>query len=191
MNKNENSDFMKESKFEKIDNELRKEIESEYYSTMLEMFRVEKMDDGYHKYQFGHEEDIYIRYVTNNELREAIKLAIDMLEEMKIINNSGVNRTELNRILEKEKAREENEYLHRLYAFERIKTDRLKNIIKEIDKVARVAGTWALIVGNPSLCYVAYGVYDKLVDDFDNEEWYWKCGFYLVQAIMRMYGNEK
>lgn len=37
----------------------------------------------------------------------------------------------------------------------------------------------------------AYGVYDKLVDDFNNEEWYWLCGFYLTQAIMRMYGNEK
>lgn len=87
--------------------------------------------------------------------------------------------------------KEENEYLQKLYAWERIKTDEMRRIIREIDKVARVGGAWALLIANPSLNIIAYGVYDKLVDDFDNEEWYWLCGFYLTQAIMRMYGNEK
>lgn len=158
---------------------------------MRELFCVEKIDDGYHKYELGNEEDSYIRYITDDELRGIIKLSVDMLEEMKVINNNSVDRTEFDRIREEEKARDENDYLNRLYAFERIKTGRMRDVIKEIDKAARVAGAWALIIGNPSLCSVAYGVYDKLVDDFDNEEWYWKCGFYLPQAIMRMYGNEK
>ena len=190
MKKRENNNFAEKVKFERINDLVRKKLEREYYWKMLDLFLVEKMDDGFHKYELGSEEDSYIRYVTDKELMEIIKLAIDMLEEMKVMNNSGVDRSELDRILEEEKAREENEYLHKLYAWERIKTDRMRNIIEEIDKVARVAGAWALIIGNPSLCSVAYGVYDKLVDDFDNEEWYWKCGFYLTQAILRMYGKE-
>ena len=75
---------------------------------MQELFLVENMNDGFHKYDLGKEEDSYIRYVTDEELRQIIKLAIDMLEEMKVINNSGVNRTAFDKILNEEKAKEEN-----------------------------------------------------------------------------------
>lgn len=190
-NQERNARRKKNFKFGKINNIKRKNLETEYYVKMQELFLVENMNDGFHKYDLGKEEDSYIRYVTDEELRQIIKLAIDMLEEMKVINNSGVNRTAFDKILNEEKAKGENKYLQTLFIWESMETDKMKIIIKEIDKVARVGGAWALIVGNPGLRAIAYGVYDKLADDFNNEEWYWLCGFYLTQAIMRMYGNEK
>ena len=191
MRREEEDSVTQVRRFERINDIVRQKLEREYYWKMLDLFCVAQMDDGFHKYEFGGEEDGYTRYVTNEELMQIIKLAIDMLEEMKVINNNGVNRKEFERIYTEVQAKEENEYLQKLYAWERMKTDEMKTLIREIDKVARVGGAWALLIANPSLNSIAYGVYDKLVDDFDNEEWYWRCGFYLVQAIMRMYGNEK
>lgn len=140
MNEEETGDLTETQKFEKINDELRKEIESEYYFKMLELFRVEKMEDGYHKYQLGNAENSYIRYITNEELRAIIKLAIDLLEEMKVINNAGVNRTEYDRILEEEKVKEKEENLAILYAWRRIETDKMKSIIFDIDRAVRIAG---------------------------------------------------
>lgn len=187
----DNDNRSKMQRYDKINDILHKKLEREYYRKMQELFLVKKMDDGFHKYSLGNENETYIRYITDEELWKIIKLAIDILEEMKVINNSGVDRKGLERIYEEVRSKEENEYLQKLYAWERIKTDEMRRIIREIDKVARVGGAWALLIANPSLNIIAYGVYDKLVDDFDNEEWYWLCGFYLTQAIMRMYGNEK
>ena len=73
------------------------------------------MENGYHKYKFSNAENSYIRYTTNKEFRAIIKLAIDLLEKMKVINNVGVNQTEYDRMLKEEKVREKEENLCILY----------------------------------------------------------------------------
>lgn len=131
MKNEENDKVTKIRKFENINDIVRKKLEREYYWKMKDLFCVEKMDDGFHKYELGKKEDSFIRYITDEELKLIIKLAIDMLEEMKVINNNGVDRVQLESMHKEEAAKEDNEFLQKLYVWERIKTGGINNLIKE------------------------------------------------------------
>ena len=58
LKKRENNNFAEKVKFERINDLVRKKLEREYYWKMLDLFLVEKMDDGFHKYELGSEEDL-------------------------------------------------------------------------------------------------------------------------------------
>ena len=179
-----------EKKYEKISDEMRKQKEEEYYEEIVGDFRREEIEEGFHKYEVVLQDIKFVVGMTDEELRKAIGLAIDFLEEMKEMNNNGLNKEALERVIEELGVNPEENITNMLKVWNKISTDKMTELIAEADQVTRVGGAWAMILANPGLVNAIYVVYERLVDNFDNEELYDLGGYFLLRGIMKMHSNE-
>ena len=178
--------------FDAITAENHSEIEEALIKAVNDEFRREEIAENYFKYIVELQGNRFITAMSVDEVEESARLTVDILEELKNINNSGINRAELERT-EKEKNRNETEggnVMQILGIWNCIKTDRLSEIISELDRVRRVGGAWALLLANPCLISAIYAVYDRIVDSFDDDELYLQSAYFLMRAVMKMHSDE-
>ena len=173
-------------RYAEISAEKRKETEEAIYEAVVEQFRQDKTEEGSFKYKVLLQNIKFITIMSCEELRVSAKLVIDVLEELKEINNSGVDRTVLEQMVAEAKTEEASHVRCTMEIWNRMVTDRLKELVAEIDSVRRVDGIWAVLFANPGLISAIYAVFDRLVDCFEDEELYITCGFFLLRAIMRI-----
>ena len=181
---------MSKKKFEPISGKDRKELEEKYYTTVVGAFRKDEIEKDFHKYVVNLQDYKFITYMTDVELRLSIKLSVDLIEELKVINNNGLDKEAFEEVVSKIKMTEEEEIMAILGVYYEIATERMKEIVSEIDRVRRVGGAWAMLVANPGLKNTMYAVYEKIVDRFDDIEFYAHGGFFLLKAIMNMHGDK-
>ena len=177
--------------FETITAEEHSEIEETLIKAVNDQFCKEEISENYFKYEVVLQGNKFITEMSVDEVAESAKLTVDILEELKNINNSGINRDELKGI-EKEVDRHEtdgNNAVRILGIWNRIKTEQLSEIISELDRVKRVGGAWALLIANPCLISAIYVVYDRIVDSFDNDKLYMQSAFFLMRAVMKMHSD--
>ena len=83
--------------FEAITVEEHSEIEEVLIKAVNDQFRKEKISENYFKYEVVLQGNKFIAAMSVDEVAESAKLTVDILEELKNINNSGINRDELKR----------------------------------------------------------------------------------------------
>lgn len=178
--------------FEAITVEEHSEIEEVLIKAVNDQFRKEKISENYFKYEVVLQGNKFIAAMSVDEVAESAKLTVDILEELKNINNSGINRDELKRI-EKQEDRHETDgdnVVQILGIWNSIKTEQLLELISKLDRVRRVGGAWAMLIANPCLISAIYAVYDRIVDSFDNDDLYMQSVFFLMRAVMQMNSDE-
>ncbi len=183
---------MSESRqYEPITEKEHSEIE-ELLLKAVEQFRREKISEDSYSYVVELQSSKFITEMTDNELAESARLTVDILEELKKVNNKGIHREELEKI-EMENDRDEpsgGNVRQTMGVFKAISTDRLSGIINELDDVRRVGGAYAMILANPCLISAINAVFWALIDSFDDDTLYLRCCFFLMRAVMRMHSNE-
>lgn len=178
--------------FEEITVEEHSEIEEVLIKAVNDQFRKEKSSENYFKYEVVLQGNKFIAAMSVDEVAESAKLTVDILEELKNINNRGINRDELKRI-EKQEDRHETDgdnVMQILGIWNSIKTEQLLELISKLDRVRRVGGAWAMLIANPCLISAIYAVYDRIVDSFDNDDLYMQSAFFLMRAVMQMNSDE-
>lgn len=178
-----------EKKFAKISDEARKQMEKDFYETIIKEFRKDKIEDNFYRYEVELQELKFVTYMTDEELRLSTKLTIDLLEEMKEINNNGMNRQRFGEVVAENKT-QKDEVMQVLGVWNRISTDGMAKLFAEIETVRRIGGAWAMLIANPGLINAICAVYERLVDEFEDEELYWISGFFLLRAIMWMHSDK-
>lgn len=176
--------------YAKISNEIRKQIEMEFYTSIIRDFRRDEVEENFYKYEVILQDIKFITYMSDEELRLSAGLAIDLLEELKRINNSGINRQVFEQIVKEKEEEKESDVLQVIGIWNRISTEKMAELFAKIDKVTRVGGAWAMLIANPGLISAICAVYERLVDQFDNEELYELGGYFLLRAIMKMHSSE-
>ena len=74
--------------------------------------------------------------------------------------------------------------------YKAINTDRLDDIVEEqIPKVCRVGGTYWMLLARPALITSIDGVYELIVDQFDDSKLYNGALDYLFRSIMRVHSK--
>lgn len=174
-------------RFEKISQEDRKKLEKVLYKTIVEAFRTEKIKENYYKYSVKLQDIIFVTDMTDDELKESINIACDVMEELKKINNEGMDKKKLKEIQDKEYT---DELFETLDIWNAIATEHLKELLNRADVVQRVAGVWAAIIANPVVISAITIVYEIQVDKFDDEELYAQGAYFVTRAIMKMRGTE-
>ena len=180
----------KKHNYTEISEEKRKQLEEMLYCCATREFRKEEVEPGYHKYEVVLQIYKFITYMTEEELKQSAKLTINLVEEMKKVNNDGMDKPALERLVEEVEAKETEEVLRVFGIWNGIATDEIRKLIAEIDEVRRVGGAWAMLISNPGLISAIYAVYERLVDQFDDEDLYAASCFFLLRAIMRMHSEE-
>lgn len=174
-------------KFKKISKKAREKLEKIIYKTIVEEFRTEKIKESYYQYSIKLQDTIFVTDMTDDELKESINIACDVMEELKKINNEGMDKKKLKEIQDKEYT---DELFETLDIWNAIATEHLKELLNRADVVQRVAGAWAAIIANPVVISAITIVYEIQVDKFDDEELYAQGAYFVTRAIMKMRGTE-
>ena len=179
-----------EKSFERVSAELRKEIEEILKTTIIKNFQKEVVEENFYKYEVQLQSIKFVTYMSDEELEKSIELTIDLLEELKNLNNSGMNAQMVKEKIENIEARYQDELMRQLALWNEIFTERIDEIIGKIDVIRRVGGAYAMLISNPCFKSAIYAVYERLVDNFDDEELYCQSAYFLVRAVMRMRSDE-
>ncbi len=179
-----------EKSFEKVSEEFRKKIEELLMTTIIESFQKEMVEEDFYRYEVQLQSIRFVTYMSNEELGKSIELTIDLLEELKNLNNDGMNAQMLQEKITNIEMQYEDELMRQLALWNEIFTDRICKIIGQIDVIRRVGGAYAMLISNPCFKSAIYAVYERLVDNFDDEELYCHSAYFLVRAVMRMHSNE-
>lgn len=170
----------------------RKELEQFLYEMTQKDCRPKKIEENFFQYEVTLQSVHFFTCMTEKELRESARLTVDFLEEFKQIHASGLTRERLQQI-EKEVENEGHapgDVMYIMKIWTHLKTERLQHLIAETDQVRRVGGAWAMLISNPAFISAIYAVYEKLVDQFADEELYYMSAWFLFRAIMRMHSDE-
>lgn len=176
--------------FNAITEEEHKKIEEILIRKVNEEFRLERLSDNYFKYKVELQGIEFITDMSIDEIAESAKLTVDILEELKTINNSGLNKSELKRIEKEVKEADDSEVTQLLGIWNRIATCELTELMYELDRVRRVDGAWAMLIANPCLVSAIYAVYDRMVDSLDDDKLYLISAYFLMRAVMRMNSHD-
>lgn len=179
-----------DKQFEKLDSETRAELENILKSTIVEQFRQDAIEESFYKYEVQLQDLRFITNMSDEELERSIKLTIDLLEEMKAINNSGMDGTVFRKKVTEIEEQYEDELMRQLHIWNLLCPKEVVKVISEIDMVRRVGGAYAMLISNPGLKSAIYSVYEVLVDNFDDENLYCQSAYFILRAIMRMHSEE-
>ena len=177
-------------KYEKLNDEFRNELEKDLQTAIVEQCRKGELEEHFYKYEVQLQNIRFITYMSDEELESSIKMTIDLLEEMKEINNEGIGEQELRKRVADIEENNEDEFMRDLHIWNILCSEKIIDIIGKLDVVRRVGGAYAMLISNPCLKSAIYVVYERLVDNFDDEELYCQSAFFLLRAIMRMHSKE-
>ena len=177
--------------FEKIEDADRERLEKLLYDSTIEEYRKTKISDVFYQYKVILQNRKFLTDMTDQELKDTVHLAIDLMEELKDINNNGLNEEKFETYLKEVGADSGKgwELMQVLNIWQIFATEQLKEIITEVDKAQRVGGAWALLIANPKLKSAILSVYQIIVDNFDDSKLYYHSADFLTRAIMNMHGE--
>ena len=177
--------------FEKIKDDEREQLEKLLYEGTVEEYRKTKISNGYYQYEVILQKRKFLTDMTDQELKDTVHLAIDLMEELKEINNSGLSKEKFENHLKEVGADSGKgwELMQVLNIWQIFATEQMKEIIVEVDKAQRVGGAWAMLLANPELESAILSVYKIIVDNFDDLKLYYHSTDFLIRAIMNMHGE--
>lgn len=104
--------------------------------------------------------------MSNEELEKSVELTIDLREELKNLNNGGMNAQMLQEKITNNETQYQDELMRQLAIWNEIFTERIHEIIGKIDVIRRVGGAYAMLISNLCFKSAIYAVYKRLVDNF-------------------------
>ena len=84
--------------FEKIKDDEREQLEKLLYESTVGEYRKAKISDGYYQYKVILQKRKFLTDMTDQELKDTVHLAIDLMEELKEINNSGLSKEKFEKV---------------------------------------------------------------------------------------------
>lgn len=173
--------------FEPLSKKEREDVEEILCMAIEEHHRRDKIEDNFYKYDVTLQNIKFITTMTDEEVKESARLVVDVLEELKSINNGGIDKEALMKLEDEASEKySEKRVIAMLDAVKRFETEKLSKIISEIGKVRRVGGAWEMLVAAPGLRNGICVVFNRIVDQFDDEDIYLQCGYFLLRAVMHM-----
>ena len=182
-------------KFEPISTEERKIIEEEIVTAVIEQFQKEEIEEEYYRYDVFLQNIRFRTQMSHKQLALAAAYTVDIMEELKNINNNGVNRNKFEEIKKSAENNINSKYgelctlWQELEALRQISTKKLDELVEEIAEFRKVGGAYWIIMSKPFLLQALYAVYEVIVDHFDDTEernWYDTSAMFIMRAIMRV-----
>ena len=186
-------------KFEPISKEEREQIEEGMVAAIKEQFQKDKVEGEYYQYDVFLQNIQFRTCMSHEELARAATYTVDIMEEMKAINNNGVNRSKFEEIKQnadkniKSKDSELRSVWHAIEVVRQISTKKLDELVAEIAEFRRVGGAYWMLMSKPYFQQTLYAIYDVIVDRFEEKEernWYDISAFFLMRAIMCVRSEE-
>ena len=181
--------------FAKIEDNYRQELKDAFLKKIKTDFPQEEVDDGYSMYEVEIQKIKFRTFMNDEELSRSIDYAIDILEELKSINNNGLSEERLRELEENHKNsfKDDEELSYMLLpisVYNEFSTQELELILHKVANMRRVGGAYWMLLSRPGLISAIYAVYDRIVDNFDDENIYIQSIYFLLRAIMKVRSEE-
>lgn len=155
--------------------------------------KTDEIKDGQTKYVSAIQGHWFECYMTKDEVEASVEYAIRLMEALRKVNSSGLNQERLeelqSQVNDKHSAAYDAGIRHAILGHELI-TDEVNELVEEIADMRRVGGAYWLIMARPSFMSVIYAVYDRIVDQFDDEDLYIQSTYFLLRGILMIHSNE-
>ena len=137
--------------YQAITEEDRTELVTAFYNQVLKDSWDEKKEkNGEYLVCYCKIQDAaFTTEMTENKIKTSARLTIDILEELKNINNTGLNKEKFNTLL-KQYTTENAEITSYLGIWDEVfRTEKIQLIFSEIDRIKQVGGAYAAILAHP------------------------------------------
>lgn len=175
--------------FSKLDETNRKAVIERCFES-LECFKVDEGYDGMQKYTVLLQDLKFDLFMSKEDVLENITYAVDIIETMKDVCNNGWNKERFEKLLKENDVVTKTAYRDDCMRFVNVwssfDTEPFMDIIYEIDCMYRLDGLCAILVKNPLIEAAILGVYEVIVDKFDDAELYDIAVNFLARNIMRL-----
>ena len=171
--------------------DLKKQLQEALIKKIHSDFQVENVGLGLKRYTGYFQNTVFTVELYDDELARIPALAMEIIEELENVNQSGVDAAYVAKL--KEEVHGEYPALHDSWCipyWNKLSNLRLKELISEADELCRVGGSYAFLVANPVLISTICAIYDRLVDNFDDLEIYIRSLYFLTRGLMKMHGDE-
>ncbi|MBR5127840.1 MAG: hypothetical protein IKU69_05380, partial [Roseburia sp.] len=137
--------------YTELNEKERRQLVEEWYECIVRDFRKEIVKDDFYKYEVIIQNIKFITYMTDEEVRLSAEFAIDLLEELKRINNNGIKRNVYEEIMREMEREEESNVFRVIGIWNKISTEEMAKLFVKIDMARRVGGAYAILIANPGL----------------------------------------
>lgn len=178
-------------KFAPLNQSEKEELVMEYVDRLKELFLSEQepLEGKYYKYEITLQSERFVTYVSDEEVEQSAQYALEILEEMKNINNGGMDKVAFEGLQERVAEETEAEIIKVIKVWEVVSNVKTAELIRKIEKLCRVGGAYALLMSRPVFISACLSVFEAIVDCFDNFERYRLSGFFLFRAILKIHSE--
>lgn len=174
-----------ERKFEPISQDAR-EVNVMAVCMRINDFRKELVAENTYKYELELQGCKFITYLSEEEINKSINYALDLMEELKEINNNGFGELQFKELVTEMENKTDSQVGMFLTIFNEFSSERLREIIAEISEFRQVGGAFATLIEQPVLISGIVAVFEKMVANFEDKELYTFAVYFLTRAILKM-----
>ena len=167
--------------------------EQKEYSEVLQAalryyYPSEEIGSGLNRYEIEIQHIKFETKLYDDEVEKASVLTVEVLEELKRINNEGYTGKMLQAAIDMaEMGNYGTPALLQIAVYKTFATDELTDLVSQLNKTMRVGGAYAMFIADPELIDVLVAVFQRIIDNFDNEDLFNQCAFFLFRGILRMH----
>ena len=176
-------------KYKNMTNEKRKRLEQDVFERAVKELKKKEIGKELYEFDITIQKIKCISYLSKNELKKSVHMVIDILEELKKLNNSGMDKSQLEKI-EKKVESIQDYVMQTFQIWNKISTENLEKLIEQTLEIRNVNFTTAIIFDRPKMISAIISVFFMQVDKFDDEELYELSVWFLLRTFMCLGGYE-
>ncbi|WP_026492876.1 hypothetical protein [Butyrivibrio sp. XPD2002] len=161
---------------ENCDEELLERIKSD--------FGKEELENGMY-YEVVLQDNRFACAYTDNEMKNIISTCIKIIKELINIHDSGYSRENFDQTSNANND-EENLLKPIFSVYLEIQTPVLRALIDELAGYTRTGGAYFMLISAPCLISTIYGVFDVMLNDYDDKDIWFSCLYFLIRGAMKM-----
>ena len=155
--------------------------------------KIKGAGKGVHGYRVVLQGKTYYTVLSDEQLEAIIEKCMDIYDEMINIYESGLTSEEIKKYQKEygiSRDFGDNVVGFVKYYSSRFATERMKDIVCELDDICGVGGAYAMLIANPTFASAIVSAYNRLVDVYENEnrEYTAQAIYFLIRAAMKMRG---
>lgn len=122
-------------------------------------------------------------------MRGIIKTSIEIIKELIEIEAAGYTRERFDEV-DAANSAEGYSPTSVMATFMDFKTYKLVQLIGKMAGYTRVGGSYFMLISSPEFVNVIYGVFERMLDDYDDEQMWFTFLYFLIRGAMRMHSQE-
>ena len=129
---------------------------------------------------------------TDDEMRGIIRTCVKIMKELIDINANGYTKEKFHSYdaFGGENDNSADYFDQMLDRCKDYETEKLNLLIAEMAGYTRVGGAWFMLIAAPGFRTVIYAVFERMLDDSDDENMWFSCLYFLIRGAMKMNSDD-